>query len=282
MSFNKSAIGRPISSSRPATSMAQHHEEEEDDDIPAQGRRKGMLPLPTIPYSLQSNSGYSTLPIKKSRGCQSAHSPKTRTSGNNMTDFSASTAMSMLHIGDGYKKVQSKEHQASSNTMKPQLTPGSSQKASICSGVQNLRTDSTESALVLFQAHRDSSVAPKTPSQIPVPSKSEAIITTPATPSRTPKSRPPKSNFLTKNSNITGYTAWDVRGRIEDMETMYEKLMAQFSGTNVERERLEEAIGIYKSRSERLSFILLTPVIFANVTAGQLPSLKPFAPNYYR
>jgi hypothetical protein len=34
------------------------------------------------------------------------------------------------------------------------------------------------------------------------------------------------------------------------METMYEKLMAQFSGTNVERERLEEAVGIYKSRSE--------------------------------
>jgi hypothetical protein len=66
------------------------------------------------------------------------------------------------------------------------------------------------------------------------------------------------------------------------METMYEKLMAQFSGTNVERERLEEAVGIYKSRSERLSFILLTLVIFANVTAGQLPSLKPFVPNYYR
>lgn len=244
-------------SSRPATSMAQHHEEEEDDDIPAQGRRKGMLPLLTIPYSLESNQRHSTLPIKKSRERQSAHSPKMRTSSNDMRDFSVSTAMSMLHIGDGHKRVQSKEHQASSNIMKSQLTPESSQKTLICDVIQNLMTDSTESALVLFQAHRDSSVAPKTPSQIPVPSKSEAVITTPATPSRTPKFRPPKSNFLTKNSNITGYTAWDVRGRIEDMETMYERLMAQFSGTNVERERLEEAVGIYKSRSKPLAFIFL-------------------------
>ena len=252
MAFNKSTSGRPISmaGSRPATSMARHYEEEEDDDIPAQGRRKGMLPLTTFPHSIQSNQGYSTLPMKKSRCHQSMHTAKTQSSVNSMRDISVSTAMSMLNIDEEPSKAKPKEHQAISKKMRPPSTPGSYQKASISTGLRNLRIDSTESAVVLFQAPGDTSVAPKTPSQIPVPSKSEAMITTPATPSRTPKICPWKNTFLSKTSNITGFTAWDVDSREKDMETLFRDVFTHFTGTNAERDHLEDAVSLYKARSK--------------------------------
>lgn len=218
----------------------EHHAEEGGDT--AQGRRKGMPPLTSIPYSLQSNQGYSTLPNRKSR-------QSTRT----LRDVSVSTAMSMLHIDEEPSKSQPKEHQAISSKTKMRSTPGSCHKASISTGLRNLRIDSTESALMLFQAPGDSLVAPRTPSQIPVLSKSEAVTVpvTPRTP-RTPKILPPKPNFLSKDSNITAFTAWDVESRVELMESMYEELTGKVGGTMVERHVLEEALGLYKARSKVL------------------------------
>jgi kinesin family protein C1 len=242
-----------MAGSRPATSMARHYEEEEDDDTPAQGRRKGMLPLTIFPHSIHSNQRYSTLPMKKSRGHQSTHAPKTHSSVNSIRDVSVSTAMSGLTIAEEPRKAKSKEHQAISKEMRPPSTPGSCHQASISTGLRNFRIDSTESALVLFQSPGDTSVAPKTPSQIPVPSKSEAMITTPATPCRTPKTSPSKHYFLSKTSNITGFTAWDVDGRVQHMETIFGKVLEHFSGTNSERDHLEDAVSLYKSRSKPIS-----------------------------
>jgi kinesin family member C1 len=214
-----------------------------------------MLSLPSIPPFLKSNQGHSTLPYKKSRALHLMHSLKTLHPVNSMRehsmrDVSVSTAMSMLQIGEEPRKRQLKEHQAISNKLRPPSTPVSCHRASISTGRRNFKMDGTENALVLFQAPGDSLVAPRTPSQIPVLSKSEAVTTTPATPSRTPRTCPLKAPFLSKDSNITGFTAWDVQGRIEDMEFMYEQLIDKFSGTNAERNSLEEAIGLYKARSK--------------------------------
>lgn len=55
-----------------------------------------------------------------------------------------------------------------------------------------------------------------------------------------------KTPFLSKDSNITGFTGWDVRGRIEDMEAMYFELKDTMADTNVERKSLEEAVRHYK------------------------------------
>jgi len=170
----------------------------------------------------------------------------------NMRDVSVSTAMSMLRIDDERQVVQQKEHQAISRSVKPPSTPKIRHKTSISTGLRNLRINSAENALVLFQAPGDSLVAHKTPSQIPVLSKSEAVMANLATPSRTPRFSPQNASFLTKDSNITGFIAWDVEGRVENMEAMYEQLKDKFNGTDKERNTFEEAINLYKARSKFL------------------------------
>jgi kinesin family protein C1 len=119
--------------------------------------------------------------------------------------------------------------------------------------MRNLRTDGEEKALTLFQAPGDAQIAPKTPSHIPVLSKQESFIATPATtPCKTPKTSPQKPIYLTKDSNTPAFIAWDVRGRLEDMEAMYSVLRDTLNGTSLERNGLEEAVALYKARSTSL------------------------------
>jgi kinesin family protein C1 len=115
-----------------------------------------------------------------------------------------------------------------------------------CAVPRELRNDFNSSALVLFGVSEKSFNLPKTPSQIPILSKAEVSSATPATPSRVPIPSPVKTPFLSKDSNITGFTGWDVRGRIEDMEAMYHELKDTMADTNMERRSLEEAVGHYK------------------------------------
>lgn len=222
------------------TSMARNYDDQDDDDIPVQGRRKGMLPLTTFPHSVLAGQGCSTLPVKKSREYQSTRSVKKHSSINNIREMSVSTAMSRLRISEDDMVAQPTEHQAISRKQKPPSTPGSCQKASISTSLRNLRINSTESALVLFEGPKDSSVAPKTPSQIPLLSKSEAMLT-PVTPSKLPKSHFSKPKFLSKTSNVTAFTEFDVEGRLENMETMYETLKTKVNESTREREEVEEA-----------------------------------------
>jgi kinesin family protein C1 len=251
MAFAQSTTTRPTSmvAPRPATAVENHSS---DEDLPAQGKRQGMLPLPSLPSSFQSSQGYSTLQSRKLRAPKSMQSLKSLRSVNNMRDVSVSTALSMLRI-DEEQPSPWKEHQAISSTIPPTSSSSSCHKPSISTGLRNLRIDSAESALVLFQAPGDSLVAPKTPSQIPVLSKPETHPATPATPSKNPKISPQKALYLTKDSNIPAFTAWDVRGRLEDMEAMYSELKDKFSGTNMERNGLEEAVALFKGRSKLYS-----------------------------
>ena len=237
MAFSQSTTTRPktaLPKSRPATAMESH--DSDDEDMPSNGKRKGMMkPLPPIPSSFSSS----------------------RSTGN-MRDVSVSTAMSRLCIDD-LECNNSPEHQASSSRMKPPSSPRRSHKPSITTGMRNLRLNdtSTENSMVLYQAPGDSLVAPKTPSQIPVlvKSKSRALRDTPTTPSRSRRSSPKKTNYLSKNSIVpaftesdVGFLAWDVRGRLEDMEAMYSELKDTLNGTTLERNGLDEAVAVYKAR----------------------------------
>ena len=70
-------------------------------------------------------------------------------------------------------------------------------------------------------------------------------------PPRTPKTvkhtfSPQKLPFLTRDSRTQ---AWDTKGRLEDMEQLYTELREKMTGSTVERNGLEEAVEIYKSRS---------------------------------
>lgn len=177
------------------------------------------------------------------------HSLRSLRSVDEIREVSVSTALSMLRIDEDQPNPW-KEHQAISPT-KPPTVSLPRQKSSISTGLRNFKTDSPESALVLFEAPGDSLVALRTPSQIPLLCKPEAAPATPATPCKTSRSSSPKkAPYLTKDSNLPAFTAWDVRGRLEDMEAMYSELKDKFSGTNMERNGLEEAVALFKARSK--------------------------------
>ena len=96
----------------------------------------------------------------------------------------------------------------------------------------------------------------------------------------TPKTSPQKTPFLTKHSNIPAFTAWDVNGRLEHVESMFFELKDKLSDTKMERERngFEEVVALYKARSMPNSYQYhKTRLIWIN---KQLPNLKPSDPNF--
>lgn len=145
----------------------------------------------------------------------------------------------------------SSEHQAISSAQRPRSKTTQSHKPSVSRGLWNQRHNSSETALVLYEDPGDSLVAPKTPSQIPVLSKMEALKDTPATPCKLLKPSPQKTPYLTKDSNVTAFIAWDVDDRLERMESMYSKLEGTITSTTFDKSGLEEALAAYKARSER-------------------------------
>jgi kinesin family protein C1 len=243
--------------------MDNHYEEEED--MLSQGKRKGMESLNSIPSSFQYTHGDPTLQSRKLRTPQSMHSLKSQQSIAKIREVSVSTAMSRLRIDGEVTPTKPREHQAISPVMRPPPITELSHKPSISTGMRNLRIDSAENALVLFQSSGDSLVAPKTPSHIPKFSKGNAFDISPTTPRRTPRPFPQKTPYLTKDSNIPAFIAWDVHGRLEDMEAMYSELKETLNGTSLERNGLEEAVAVYKARSKS-SILMILATLADNLT----------------
>lgn len=116
-----------------------------------------------------------------------------------------------------------------------------------------MRLDSSQSAVRLSEASGDNIVAPKTPSQIPLPPKVEALVETPnPTPiaRRTPRPSPQKPHFLTKDSNINSFTGWDVELRLEGIEGQFAKIRDTLESTTLDRTALEESLAVYKARGK--------------------------------
>lgn len=102
-------------------------------------------------------------------------------------------------------------------------------------------------------------VCPKTPSFIPLLKKAElgqpVRAATPdvlsPSPSKKSKRGSPEKQlpvYLSKDSNVTTFTAWDVDGRLEKMESMYEKMQSTIESTQLKDQGLEEAVNHYKIR----------------------------------
>lgn len=226
---------------------------DEEEDLPSDGKRKGMQPLSSIPSSILSPYGPSTLQCKRLRGHQSMQALTTRSSLASIRESSTSSvtaALSRLHIDREVSPSERSEHRAISSSMKPPPSRKLRHQPSINTGMRNLRIDSTESALVLFEPQGDSLVASKTPSHIPVLRKQDSMTFASVTPCKTPKQTPQKTPYLTKDSKLTSFTAWDVHGRIEDMEAMFYEMKDKMTNTNIERNSLEEVVAIYKARGK--------------------------------
>lgn len=239
LAFSQSSSNRskpPVSSKRPATAMDDHLD---DGGGPADGKRQGMAQYSNL-STLSSQPGYQQLHNRKQR-----RAPIQLDSfSQSLREVSVSTALSRLRLDD------SKAENPLPNTPKLSYSSSDLSMGPPCAAMRKLRHDDSSSALVLFEVPEKNLIYPKTPSHIPVLSKAEASGATPATPSRVPKSSPIKTPFLSKDSNITGFTAWDVSGRLGDMEAMYSELKHTLADTGTERRVLEEAVGHYKIRCE--------------------------------
>ena len=204
---------------------------------PVGGKRKGRAQYSQV-SSLSSQPGYHQLQYHKTRRAPLQFEP----SGSSSREVSVSTALSRLRLDD------SEAERLLLDAPKPCNYCQRSSMGPPCAAPRGLRNDCNSSALVLFGVSEKCFSLPKTPSQIPILSKAEVSSATPATPSRVPLPSPVKTPFLSKDSNITGFTGWDVRGRIEDMEAMYLELKDTMADTNMERRSLEEAVRHYKIR----------------------------------
>ncbi|KAK2626682.1 hypothetical protein QTJ16_003857 [Diplocarpon rosae] len=254
---------------RPVTSMEIHSS---DDEPYFNSKRKGTRPLSTIPSSVES--GHASIQSRKLRHAPSMQALRPARSTANDRDISATMAIAQLHLDGEVKSKSMHEYQASSTRIRPARRPALNHKSSITTGLRGLENDSAESALVVFQPLKESSVALVTPSHIPVLSKCEAIMEPPMTPHRTPKSSPKKTSFLTKDSNVPGFTAWDVGERMERMEGLFSDIQSKVTSTTLERSFLEETLALHKERIAELD-ALRSQLLSSNTTLqGSLEEMK--------
>lgn len=130
----------------------------------------------------------------------------------------------------------------------------------------SLNSNNSDSRSASFSStQQDESLCPKTPSQIP---KLKPVPKTPCPPDadlhifKTPHTKyfvhnasPGKIVYLNRNSN-TPAPAWDTKGRLEDMETLYSQLKSQLDSAATEKSGMEEGISIYKARSTSPNFYI--------------------------
>lgn len=67
-----------------------------------------------------------------------------------------------------------------------------------------------------------------------------------------PMKSPTPSKFLTKTSNLTDFTVWDVDGRVGDMESQFKELKDMVNSSLSERKDQENALEMAKTRGKYL------------------------------
>ncbi|KAF7897678.1 uncharacterized protein EAF01_008644 [Botrytis porri] len=244
-SYSQSTTSRPNTSQSKGRTNASSTSSDDDGMPPPGGRRKPMIPVPAFTPSQQLN-GNTELEVMKVRGHRSSNSLRSH-SQDSLRDLSVSTALSRLQINDEQTDPTTGHNLNSTPRKDPRLRHKFSQSV----GSRNLRVDNEEAALVLYQAPVHSSVAPKTPSHIPVLAKSEYFNSTPMTPCKSSKFSPAKKPCLTKDSNVSG-VAFDVRSRLESMEAMYARLASTVDGTGKDHDALRNAVSEYKTKLDEL------------------------------
>lgn len=95
---------------------------------------------------------------------------------------------------------------------------------------------------------------PKTPSHIPRRKPSKVLLQDDPSPIKSPKRTPSFIPFLTRDSN-TKAIAWDTRGRLQDVETLYSELKEKMNDTTNESSGLKETMAIYKTRCRSIDWV---------------------------
>lgn len=69
------------------------------------------------------------------------------------------------------------------------------------------------------------------------------------------KSPSPCKSFLNKETNLTAYIAWDVDGRVVDMESQFKELKEMVNSTLSERKGQDDALELAKTRGTGIQLI---------------------------
>ena len=121
----------------------------------------------------------------------------------------------------------------------------------------SLSSNNSDAPSASASSTKEEAPCPQTPSQIPKlkpipktprpPEKGLHIFKTPRTNYTVHTESPGKIVYLNRNSN-TPAAAWDTKGRLEDMETLYSQLKTQLESAATEKNGMEEGLATYKAR----------------------------------
>jgi hypothetical protein len=82
----------------------------------------------------------------------------------------------------------------------------------------------------------------------------ESLALSPVKTFQSPVKAPsPSKSFLNKDSNLTSYVAWDVDGRVVDMESQFKELKEMVNTTLIERKGHDDALELAKKRGRYFS-----------------------------
>lgn len=71
-------------------------------------------------------------------------------------------------------------------------------------------------------------------------------------PNKSPVKSPMRNSYLTKDSNLTGFVAFDVDGRVGDIESQFKELKAMVDTTLLDRKGMDDALDLAKKRGTRV------------------------------
>lgn len=250
MGFAQSTTTRPRGYTgtrpRPATAMANREAEVE----PGQpNQKKGMN---TFPSSLQHRLRY-----QKSRNAtrQQPVAPHTRQASRDISGLSRRFETLSLDDRPNGKsnggQVVSKQH-----TQPPSRSSQSDVQTESTTPTK-VRQEEAARGNPLGPADSKGASAPTTPPLKRFNTALDTALGTAQTWFRTPSKGPlsPAKScssanrwFLTKDSNVTSFTGWDVDGRLNEFESQFKVMKETFEGTMTDRKVLEEAIDLAKNR----------------------------------
>lgn len=245
-------------STRPASAAANHRI---NSALPRSGSRNALPPARPVSVTQEDDddsSSSSILPNKRKgmllppiheSSALVVHRPRNPDNGPSY----ASVLSRLPSVLDGPNPF-------SSATSSPEKFSFSHRNISLSTAFRSLSLSSnnSEARSASFSSSQEEPLCPKTPSQIPKlkpvpktprpPERGLQIFKTPHTKYTIHNASPGKITYLNRNSN-TPAPAWDTKGRLEDMESLYSQLKSQLDSAATEKTGMEEGLAVYKTRS---------------------------------
>lgn len=265
MSFHRSTDTRQrpnASRIRPQTSMTTHPAEE--DDPPTGKQNCTMLP---ISFRSSTQSAPNALPERRLRKAASVQYMGPRASAPGR-DFSISTMMGKLSLNDERTNgILLTRDQAISTKENCPPNPSSLRQSDFLlenvtlRPAQSRREDGTETPVTRPEDSRASIMAPpKTPPRsaqhaLDMLDKFEGTLKASTRKcSESPSKSPSKARaYLTRDSNLTMFTAWDMDERLVEVEAQFKAMKEVMNVSLTDKKAMEEVIEMAKTRGRRLT-----------------------------